>query len=753
MISENPNHMGQAVKDAYTHSSLSDAKINAKERKHILDEHTKKINKSLVYGWFLLVVILLVSYFFEYVKGERTIGYLVRFILVTLIPCIGTICLYLNEPDRHRLRYEFVVGYFIMYVFVMITGNTPLVFVYILPFLSFLILYHEPKIILITGAATLIVNLISIYIGIISGDITVENSRDSEIQIALLILCFLGSYVSSRLYDKMHKQNLEYTNYITAQNHAMQEMTMQTIMTIANTIDAKDEYTRGHSRRVAEYASAISLELGFSEKEAEDVRFIGLLHDIGKIGIPDSVLNKPGRLTDEEYEIMKSHTTVGSDILKDIAMIKDLDTGAKYHHERPDGKGYPEGLRGGEIPFIARIISVADAYDAMSSNRIYRRHLEPERVLSELKKGNGTQWDKECCDAMIRLIEQDRLPKVNIEDSEELNETAKLLARVIDKAEDKAIENSDNLDSLTGSYGREQGKTVIQEAIYKTGKGCFYVFDIDHFRHINEAYGFVTGDMYLKALTDLIRSTVKRPIISRFGADVFIVYDPDTLSLDNAEEICHKFFNNMTLQKKINENINELSVSIGITEIMTEKDQIMVLYENATKALYVAKQLGGNNYFFHTNEYVFEENRFNEAVDLNKLVDMIENIDHLSGGVMTVFPEFEKMYEYMSNLAERNKQQIHIILFTIYTQGNVKASVEERDKVMDLLQSAVMTSIRNVDITTKYSSTQQAVLMLNVDEEQLKAVTNRIMTEFYRTYDDQIFTVKYDTADLSRSRK
>ncbi len=750
MENEDKN-LGNLVKDAYIHSSMTEAKINKKDSKRLTDEHTKSINKMLLFGWLLIVVILLISYIGEFAKGERSPFYIFQFILVTSIPALATLLLYISDPDRKRLRYEVIFGYFIMYVYAMMTGNTPLVFVYILPFLSLLVLYHEPIIILITGICTLLVNFISIFVRVRAGELTIRNSRDAEIQIAALFLCFLGAFLASRLYDKIHKQNVEYTAKLTSQNHAMQEMTMQTIMTIANTIDAKDEYTKGHSRRVAEYSYAIARELGYSEKEAQDVRFIGLLHDIGKIGIPDSVLNKPGRLTDEEYEVMKSHTTVGSDILKDIAMIKDLDTGARYHHERPDGHGYPEGLRGDAIPFIARIIAVADAYDAMSSNRVYRRHLEPDRVLYELKKGNGTQWDSECCNALITMIEDDRVPKIKDEpDSEMVTTATKLLSRLIDKAEVKASDN-ESLDSLTNSHGRETGKNITQDAILQNGKGFLFVFDIDHFRHINESHGFVTGDIYLKALTDLIRLSIDKPVISRFGADVFIVYTPETETIEQAEGICSRFFTYLTDRKKEDPTLKELSVSVGITEVMTEKDQVMVLYENATKALYVAKQLGGNNYYFHLVDDVYNDRASKETVDLDRLVDIINNVDRMQGGLLTVYPEFEKMYEYMTNLAERNRQQLHIILFTMTSTDNSKAATEERDDVMNILQTSIMSSIRNIDITTRYSSSQQAVVLLNLDSEQVANVTNRIMTEFFRSYDKRDFDLHYDTAEITPS--
>ena len=187
------------------------------------------------------------------------------------------------------------------------------------------------------------------------------------------------------------------------------------MVTIANAIDARDEYTKGHSSRVADYSALLAKNLGATNKEIEDVHAIALLHDIGKIGIPDSILNKPGKLTDEEYQIMKNHTVIGGNILKDMSILKGIDLGAKHHHERYDGCGYPDRLKGEQIPYVARIISVADAYDAMTSDRIYRKHLDSIIVREEIEKGIGSQFDPAVAQAMIELIDTERV-KLSYED-------------------------------------------------------------------------------------------------------------------------------------------------------------------------------------------------------------------------------------------------------------------------------------------------------------------------------------------------
>lgn len=186
------------------------------------------------------------------------------------------------------------------------------------------------------------------------------------------------------------------------------ELTTDMIKALVKTIDAKDPYTNGHSIRVAEYTRMLAEQVYTDQDEIHSIYNIALLHDIGKIGIPDSIISKPGKLTDEEYNIIKGHTLTGAKILSEIKSAPELIYGAKYHHERYDGKGYPCGLKGEEIPEISAIIAVADAYDAMTSNRSYRKLLPQETVKQEIEKGLGTQFNPKWGKIMLKLIEKDK---------------------------------------------------------------------------------------------------------------------------------------------------------------------------------------------------------------------------------------------------------------------------------------------------------------------------------------------------------
>ena len=203
-------------------------------------------------------------------------------------------------------------------------------------------------------------------------------------------------------------KNREIESFKEAQ-HKERIMFEQTAEALANAIDAKDRYTRGHSARVAMYSRLIAEKAGLPEDACEKVYFEALLHDVGKIGVHDDILNKEGRLTDEEFRQIKLHPVFGSQILSSIQQSPYLSLGAHYHHERYDGTGYPDGLAGEAIPESARIISVADAYDAMTSSRSYRSPISPEKVRQELTEGIGKQFDPKFAGIMLDLISSGEL--------------------------------------------------------------------------------------------------------------------------------------------------------------------------------------------------------------------------------------------------------------------------------------------------------------------------------------------------------
>ena len=207
--------------------------------------------------------------------------------------------------------------------------------------------------------------------------------------------------------DTLQKKN-ELEEQIARQTEMNVHLTREFMVALAKTVDAKDHYTSGHSMRVAKYSREIAKRLGKGAEEQENILAMGLLHDIGKIGVSELIINKTSRLTDEEYAEIKKHPVTGYDILKNVTGLPGLATGARWHHERYDGRGYPDGLAGKDIPEEARIIGVADAYDAMTSRRAYSDVRPQSEVRAEIIRCRGTQFDPVIADIMVAMIDEDK---------------------------------------------------------------------------------------------------------------------------------------------------------------------------------------------------------------------------------------------------------------------------------------------------------------------------------------------------------
>lgn len=249
----------------------------------------------------------------------------------------------------------------------------------------------------------------------------------------------------------------------------LEKVSLQMIQTLSTTIEAKDEYARGHSHRVAEYAALIAGELGWSSEEIMNLKYAAHLHDIGKIGIPDMLLNKPARLTPEEYSVIKEHTVIGAEILKNISLIPHVAEVARSHHEHYDGTGYPDGLAGEDIPLSARIVAIADSYNAMNSRRIYRNALPPEKIFEEIENNRGIQFDPELADIFLKLLCDDRVQICEhcefSEDDPELpfieNEIENFVSNVMSKLQTQ--EDSESFDFLTGLPMRSRGEKLTAQ--------------------------------------------------------------------------------------------------------------------------------------------------------------------------------------------------------------------------------------------------------------------------------------------------
>ena len=241
-------------------------------------------------------------------------------------------------------------------------------------------------------------------------DISMDEIRDYINRciwpIVIISALFLGACLFIGFKMTVNKQKADELDMLREQQQRDKKLIREIIESFAKVIDMKDSYTQGHSTRVAKYTKMLAEELGYDQNTVEQYYNIALMHDIGKIGIPDQVLNKPGKLTDEEYAVIKSHTERGYEVLNSISLMPEIVVGAEFHHERPDGKGYPKGLKGEEIPRVAQIIAVADTFDAMYSNRPYRDRMNFEKAVDIIKNAAGTQLTKDVVEAFLRLAQK-----------------------------------------------------------------------------------------------------------------------------------------------------------------------------------------------------------------------------------------------------------------------------------------------------------------------------------------------------------
>ena len=528
----------------------------------------------------------------------------------------------------------------------------------------------------------------------------------------------------------------------------VEKVSLNSIMVIANTIDAKDAYTSGHSLRVAKCSAAIARKLGWSEKDVQNLQYVALLHDIGKIGVPDAILNKPSKLSDEEFQVIKKHPAIGNDILKDIHMIRSVAEGALYHHERYDGRGYPFGLAGEEIPLCARIIGIADAYDAMTSNRIYRHKLTMETVIKEFENGRGAQFDPSLTDLFLEMLHDgfDLAVEEGIIswDDDLASESSALLSKVMTEyAAD--IQQKAVTDPLTGLYTRNYAEARIAKLLGEAHPGSLMMIDMDNFKSINDTYGHIAGDNTLKIFADTLRAnTSQKDVVCRLGGDEFIVF---LTGMNDRQEVSEKA---QAILDMLTEKLGRLkfghepSVSIGIAIFPNDGRNFEMLYNNADKSLYYVKRNGKNSFAFYSDEK--PKNRVHDTgMDLNHIRTMLEGrMNEPEGGVFKVeYQDFQHIYNYISRGVKRNNQQVQTLLFTLTIDENEAPNLD-LEEPMKTLELAVASSLRMVDVGTRYSSIQYIVILMDTDIENGRGVADRVIKQFYKMYGGRGVAVTYD---------
>lgn len=565
--------------------------------------------------------------------------------------------------------------------------------------------------------------------------------------IILLILCLIRT-IRNIWKMESNKQKKEMDKH----REQLEEISLQLMQTLSTTIEAKDEYTRGHSYRVAEYSALIARELNWDEDEIRNLKNAAYLHDIGKIGIPDNILNKPVKLTDEELGVIKEHTVIGAEILKNITLIDHVKEAARSHHERYDGRGYPDGLKGEEIPLYARIIAVADSFDAMKSRRIYRSPLDDQVVYNEIFQNRGTQFDPELADIFLKLLDEERVitekeRELFDEDGTGLNmesEIEKFISSVMTTI--KTQENIEGFDFLTGLPMRNRGEMLAAQFMQQDD-GYLVFLDMDNLKKMNDLYGHKAGDRALKLLGSLLMEYTRHAVVCRLGGDEFLMFVPK-VSKERITEIVTGIQKDFDAEKEKDPEIRFASVSAGICEV-NKGDPFEECYSKADKALYHVKQNGKGSFFFY---YQLEDEKAGDhgtGKDLELVSKALSASGDYYGALELDYREFAKIYEYMNSMEKRYKCHCYLVMVTLETEADSASNIEDIEFALECMEQAIRQKIRKVDVCTRYSSMQYLIILFEPDEETIPNIMERIFGQYREQCGKKNLLPNYDYMSMT----
>lgn len=570
------------------------------------------------------------------------------------------------------------------------------------------------------------------------------------IGIGMLVLLFVNIVRTMKKIQDIER--LRRRTEIEKNKKQTEKMSLQMMQTLSTTIEAKNEYTRGHSYRVAEYSALIAEELGWAPEEVQNLKHSAYLHDIGKIGIPDSILNKPSRLTDEEYSLIKRHTVIGAEILKDVTLIPNVIAVTRSHHERYDGKGYPDGLSGEKIPIHARIVAMADSYDAMNSRRIYRNSLPQDVIYEEIRKNRGLQFDPKITDIFLKLMDENRLPvwdsdsaaadSYNFPDMQLT--VSKFISDVVTTI--KAQEDSKNYDFLTGLPMRNLGERLTAE-LMQQHNGCLVFLDMDNLKKINDIYGHTAGDRTLKLLGNMLTHYTENGIACRLGGDEFLLFMPD-VTHDSVSEKLKKLFQEFHSLVKNDVEIQCATISAGLC-MCTSEDSFEDCYLKADKALYYVKQNGKNQFFFYQLIERKDISISSVGKDLNLIADSLRQSGSYHGALDLNYRDFARHYEYLSQLMIRSQCHCYLVMVTMTTASGTLPDIEAIEQALEYMEQSIRQKIRRVDICTRYSSMQYLIILFEPIETKIPNIMERIFLQYYRLCTDHDFRPTYEYISMS----
>ena len=560
---------------------------------------------------------------------------------------------------------------------------------------------------------------------------------------------------------ELHYYRKELESEIKKQKKKVSDLSFQAMITIAHTIDLKDRYGEGHSLRVALYSREIARRLGWTVEELENLYNVALLHDIGKIAIEDSILNKMGTLTEQEYESVKRHTKVGADIVKNTTFIPGIKEGISYHHERYDGTGYV-GLKGKDIPLIARILAVADAVTAMEEDRPFRRRLSSMELEKELISNKGKQFDPDIVNVAVEMLHEgydvdEKLAQMMKQIPGDVSETGELMRQVVTSSTQETISELEK-DSLTGFLNRRSFEEKIEKFLRKPmSYGTFFMMDMDNFKSVNDTYGHLAGDELILIFADIIKNCVReQDFVCRVGGDEFAIFFP---YLDKEKVIRKRADEIMSCFAKERERLgySNCSVSIGIMTKYAKSNNMDYdkLYKCADNALYYVKNNGKDDFHIYASAIMDGgmDSLEQEQLDVQQLIQRVAERKEYMGAYRVEYDSFSYIYRFIARNVERTKQPVQIALFTFPLKEKSEEEVMKIQNSLALLEKAIAQSLRRGDVTSRISLTQQIVILMGANKENGMHVVDRMVQCYDGLAGEEGLKIEYDIKDVSGTKK
>lgn len=560
---------------------------------------------------------------------------------------------------------------------------------------------------------------------------------------------------------ELHYYRKELESEIKKQKKKVSDLSFQAMITIAHTIDLKDRYGEGHSLQVALYSREIARRLGWTVEELENLYNVALLHDIGKIAIEDSILNKMGTLTEQEYESVKRHTKVGADIVKNTTFIPGIKEGISYHHERYDGTGYV-GLKGKDIPLIARILAVADAVTAMEEDRPFRRRLSSMELEKELISNKGKQFDPDIVNVAVEMLHEgydvdEKLAQMMKQIPGDVSETGELMRQVVTTSTQETKSELEK-DSLTGFLNRRSFEEKIEKFLRKPmSYGTFFMMDMDNFKSVNDTYGHLAGDELILIFADIIKNCVReQDFVCRVGGDEFAIFFP---YLDKEKVIRKRADEIMSCFAKERERLgySNCSVSIGIMTKYAKSNNMDYdkLYKCADNALYYVKNNGKDDFHIYASAIMDGgmDSLEQEQLDVQQLIQRVAERKEYMGAYRVEYDSFSYIYRFIARNVERTKQPVQIALFTFPLKEKSEEEVMKIQNSLALLEKAIAQSLRRGDVTSRISLTQQIVILMGANKENGMHVVDRMVQCYDGLAGEEGLKIEYDIKDVSGTKK